>query len=252
MGKASDFLNAQIGGEGETKVGIAGFTMLARVRNSFEYSSEVPTTFLEDGSSVEDTIILNSVPLTIEGVVSDTYVKQTALQEINESVASTAGAISIYLPERSQSATQAVASVTSGVTDALSVVDSLIDSGAQVSELLGSAGLEGKTLRERFVDTMESLHYGRQLVDIEMPYRTFSNMRINVTFDTDNKDDALKFKIEAKEVRVADEALSDVSSLIKNASPALGGQDESQTDKGVQEGTSVDTSLLGTILGIGG
>lgn len=252
MGKASDFLSAQLGGEGEQRVGIAGFTMLARVRNTYGYSSEVPTTFLEDGSSVEDHIILNPLRLSIEGSVGDIYLEETPLQELSDTVASTAGQIGIYLPERTQTQRQAIAQITSGIGDAVGAIDSLLDSGAQAASLLGSAGLEGKSLRERFVDTMEALHFGRQTVDIEMPYRTFSNMRINVDFETDNREKVLKFKIEAQQIREADEAFSEVSGLLSNPSPAINGQGQGLTDKGVQEGAETETSLLGTLLGLGG
>ena len=252
MGKVRDFLNAKIGDEGEERIGIAGFTMLARVRQSFKYGSEVPTTYLEDGSSVEDHIILNPVTLTIEGEVADIFVQQEPLQELTQSVTSTAGAISIYAPERTQTQRQTVAGIVADVNSAIDTADELINAGGQIADLFGSAGTVGKTLRERFVDTMESLHYGRQVVDIEMPYRTFNNMRISVDFEFDNQREAISFKVEAVEVRVADEAVSDVSDLLRNPSPAIDGQAQEQTDKGVQEGTDVGTSLLGTIIGFGG
>lgn len=252
MGKASDFLNSKLGGESAQKIGIAGFTMLARIRESFSYTSEVPTTFLEDGSSVEDTIILNPITLSIEGSVADVYVERSPLQEITSNIASTAGSISIYLPERTQTQQQFISEINAGAQDAINAVDELIDSGSQIANLLGSSNMEGKTLREKFVDTMESLHFGRQLVDIEMPYRTFNNMRINVNIETDNQNDAIAFSIDANQVRIADESSSDISSLIGNASPALGGQEQKQTDKGTQEGEETDSSLLSTVLGVFG
>jgi hypothetical protein len=250
VGKVRDFLNAKVGGEREQRIGIAGFTMLARIRDTYNYTSEVPTTYLEDGSSVEDTIVLNPTRLSIEGLVADVFVEQDALQEAVEAQSTTIGQISIYAPERTQSQRQTVASIVADVGDAIDAADELIDAGGQVSQLFGSAGTEGKTLRERFVDTMESLHFGRQLVSIEMPYRTFDNMRINVEIETDNRDEAIRFKIDAAEVRTADEAVSEVSGLLSNPSPGLGGQAESVTDKGVQQGEEVETSLLGTITGL--
>ena len=252
MGSASRFVNSKIGAERVERIGIAGFTMLARTREGFSYSSEVPTTFLEDGSSVEDTIILNPVALHIEGDVADIYVEREPLQELSETVASTAGSISVFLPVKSSAATQAAGSILASVNDALTVADGLIESGAQVADLFGAKGATGKPLKEQFVDLMESLHLSRQLVDIEMPLRAFSSMRITLAEITrDNARTALSYKLEARQVRVADQALSDVSTLIKNASPAIGGQGQGETDKGAQQGESADVSLLSTILGFG-
>lgn len=252
MGKARDFLNARATSDIQTKVGIAGFTLLARVRNTYAFTSEVPTTYLEDGSSVEDHIILNPVPITIEGRVADVFVQQSFTEAVSSVAASTAGAIGVFAPERTSTMLQKVGSLAASANDALAKIDSLIGAGVQVASFLGVISTEGKTLREKFVDTMESLHFGLQVVDIEMPYRTFKNMRINVTFDTDNVDDALNFKIEAVQVRTAEQALSSAGSLLPDPSPALNGQAQTEADKGVQEGASVDTSLLGTILGFGG
>lgn len=252
MGRVSDFLNAQLGQDSQTRIGIAGFTTFARVRNVFSYTSEVPTTFLEDGSSVEDTIILNPVTLTIEGDVADVYQEETALQELINTVASSAGTITAYLPERTQSQQQTVVGILADVGNAIDAADELLAAGGQVAALFGSGQAQGKSLQEAFIDTIESLHFGKQLVDIEMPFRTFSNMRIQCEITVDNQTKKTSFKIDATEVRTADQAVSSISSLITNPSPAINGQGQSQTDKGVQEGTPEPSSLLNTVLGLGG
>lgn len=251
MGKASDFLNARIGQESDTKVGIGGFTMFARVRNRYSYTSEVPTTYLEDGSSVEDHIILNPITLSIEGDVSDVYVSPEDAVPPAPVVPSFAGRITAFLPSRTQSQIQKANGILTDVRNAISAADEILDAGAQVLSLLGSGSSAGKSVQESFIDTMESLHFGRQLVDIEMPFRTFKNMRVQCEISTDNQSKKITFKIDATEVRIADQALSSIGSLIVNPSPEIDGQGQEQADKGVQEGTSQPSSFLNTIRGGG-
>lgn len=250
MGRVTDFLNATVGTKNPQQVGIGGFRLLARIREDVEYSSNVPAHVLEDGSPANDNVTLNPLRLTIEGEVSDIFVEPSAQQEAFTRTAQAPGAISIYLPERTASESQRVAEIVADAGNAIEQVDELINAGENVLDLLGGSGAQAKPLQERFIDAMEALHFGRQLISIDLPYRTHENMRIvNFTPSWDNEIDSTVFKIEALQLRFKEQAVSSVQGLINNPSSALGGQASEQVQKGAQEGTDAPSSLLNTIFG---
>lgn len=247
-----DFLRAQQNDKTAPveRVGIGGFVALARVNESFTYSSESPTTYLEDGSSVEDHIILNAVQLSIEGDVSDLHVAAQEVQSLPAQGQSAIGKINTFFPESSPSQLSAADQLLGSFNDSVSEADRLIDSGAQVLREFGTANITSKPLQERFVDAMESLWEGKQLVDIEMPFRTFSQMRIsNIELRRDNQRNLISFALTAQQIRFSEQAFSELSSALANPSAGLDGQADSEQDKGVQEGDPADRSLLNVVLG---
>lgn len=248
-----DFINQKIGKQGLEQVGIGGFTMMVRTRETYDESAEVPTTYLEDGSSVEDHIIINPITVTIEGAVSDVFVSPSALQQISPRIASTIGQIGIYLPPRSASQAQKVAALASTAVDKIRQLDRVVQDGQQVLSLFGdrSAPSDSGTLQSKFVQSMSALVKGRQVISIDMPYRTLDSMYITLFQPSwDNQEKTTRFKIVAKEIRIADESTGAQQSLIASPSQGLSGTADPLADKGVQAGKKAPTSLLGTITGL--
>lgn len=245
----SNYLSQKSGAEKLEKTGIAGFTTYSDVNRSFEYSSEAPTTYLEDGSSVEDTIVLNPVTLSIEGVVADIFESPDPITQKSQGVSRSVGQISLYTPARTKSQAQRVQSVVNEASQSTTRIDSLIDSGTSPLDITGDQSESGD-IQQKFIDKMESLHLSRQTCSIDMPYRTFRNMRItSISFSKDNQTDATTFNLSAVEIRVAEQAVSEISNLIASPSAGLDGQAEGETDKGTQEGEDAPKSLLSVFLG---
>lgn len=247
------FISQKIGGKGAEEVGIGGFTMLARVRETYDISAEAPSTYLEDGSSVEDHIIQNPVLLTIEGAVSDVYVAPSAVQQLAPRVAATVGQIGVYLPSRTAAQAQKAAALASSALDQVRRLDRIVNDGAQVLSLLGdkAPAAEAGGLQAKFTRAMEALVRGGQRVNIDMPYRTFKNMYVTLFQPSwDNQAKVTRFKLVAKEIRIADESTGAQRSLIASPSEGLSGTADPTADKGVQAGKPTPTSLLGTITGL--
>lgn len=228
------------------EIGIGGFSLMARVTESYTLSSQIPTTWLEDGTNVNDHIILDPLTLTIDGVVSDVFVRREAAIEAITRVQAEIGNLQMYLPTRTNTQAQKVNALINDATDQYRKIDRAVDAGKQVYDL--AKGETEKNLREQFLDVIDELHYGKQLISIDMPYRTYDSMRItSVQITRNNEDEAIAFKITAQQMRFADTIYVDASEFFANASDGTGGKTDGLSDKGPQKPKEVTESTLNLI-----
>jgi hypothetical protein len=238
-----DFLNRQIDSAPVEEIGIGGFTLLARVRETTNHTADAPVTYLEDGSHVEDHIILNPIELQIEGSVSDVHVKKSALADIVTRYLPAVGLISGYVPDRTASQIQRAVQIAVDASDKIREADRVLEDGKQILSLFNPTTSE-KGLREQFLDSLDALYYGKQLVGIDMPFRRYDKMLITSrSIVRDNQQVALSFRISARQIRFA-ETVFNASSAIKSPSFGLNGQADSESSQGTQEGQAVDRSLV--------
>jgi hypothetical protein len=208
----------------------------------------VPTTFLEDGSHINDHIIRNPLTLSIEGNVSDAFFMPNpaiaALQAAQEQV----GNITQYAPARTQAQVSRVSGLTNDFTNAIDKVDSFIESSSRVASYLGLQDDTAKSNIENFIDTMESLQEGEQLISIDMPFRTYEQMYItSLEITRTNQTNSLDFTMELQQFRFADTIFTEITPAA-NPSAVTNGQTEGSKDKGVQEGADVPQSFLNSTL----
>lgn len=251
MAIINDFIRGQFGNDAEQQVGIGGFTTMATVRERVVKTRDVPTTFLEDGSHINDHIIRNPLLITIEGNVSNTFVIPTAATELFQQGSSTLGAITQYAPARTQSELSKVASLATDITGALNALDQTIE-GLQIPGLLG--GDTQKDNIDKFIDTLEGILASDALIKIDTIGRTYENMAItSLEYDRDNTTNSINFKIEAQQFRFVETAFVEVEIAAANPASANKGQQEGTADKGPQSGEEADeefTSFFGTILNL--
>ena len=252
MGFVNNFVSRQQESAPIQEIGIGGFTALARVEEVYTLKAKGPTTYLEDGSFAGDNITLDPLTLQINGSVSDLFIAK-GTPNIVQRVQSEIGNISQYLPARSISQIQKINGIIASVDDKYREAESALSKGKQALEFFGvvQTGVNAKPLREQFVDAMDALHYGKQLVTIDMPYRRHDSMLItSVEVMRDNKNEALSFKISAQKVRIASTEVVQV----QRKKPAPGQSKDStssEESKGTQEGKDAQESrsLLKSIFG---
>lgn len=241
------------------QVGIGGFTMFARVSDQTQYSTASPTSVVEDGSFVGDHLINAPIKLTISGDVSDVFIQPPPVSA-SESRIPTVAQMNSFLPKRTVSQIQRVNRVIDSAADRYRSINNDIEMGIKIGKnVSGFSGNKAgtKSLREQFIDYIESLHYGKQLVSISMPFRLHDSMAINdVTITRDNQRNALSFTLTAQKFRIAKTIFSDVSKFYKKPAPAVKSQVGKTVDKGVQSPKSGDgagakkqKSLLSAIIG---
>jgi len=245
MGQVADYVGSLIAGD-RVPVGIGGFTLFARVSDSFKLESEVPSTTVESGNEQHDHIILKPLTLTITGSVADIMLlANPAIAAIQSAQAEASNVASQYAGPQTQAQLQQLSALANQAADAVRALDNLLDTGTQLLELFGDQD-ESKTIQQRFLSHMETLHYSLALIDIEMPHVTRHNMRVTMfEASTDNGTDTTEFTIEAQEFLTSELK----TTVVAAPSTALGGQTDAPVDQGTQAGEPAPTSLLSQILG---
>jgi len=238
-----EYLGSQFGSDEQEAVGIGGFTTAARVRERVSRSASVPVTFLEDGSHINDHIIRNPLSLSIDGNVSDSFAMPNPAIAALQSAQAQVGNITQYAPARTQAQISRVSGLANDFTNAIDKVDNFLDSSNRVASYLGLQDDTAKSNIENFIDTMESLQEGEQLISIDMPFRTYDQMYItSLEITRNNQTNALDFTMELQQFRFADTIFAEIVPAA-NPSSSTNGQTEGSKDKGVQEGADVTESL---------
>lgn len=249
------------------QIGIGGFSLFARVNERLSLKADNPTTYVEDGSPLNDHRVKQPEMLTIRGSIGEIYSTPNTFVDRVQSIGNNLGQITQYFPRLTGTQSLAFARVSTSAVSQIGKLENLINAGAQANNLLGNLDNLSKPLGEQFIDAMENIHYGNQLISIQMPYRIYDSMSIkSVVVDRDNTGTALDFTIEAERFRIADLNFVAVEKVATRnggtaqkvgASPAesLGGQAETIKDKGAQEGRDVPeaevrSSGLSDIVGV--
>lgn len=244
-----DYIDGQFGNDETEEVGIGGFVTFARVSERFTRTAEVPTTFLEDGSHINDHIIRNPLTLSIEGNVSDVFLRPSPAIEAVRRAQVEVGNITQFAPARTQSQVSKISGIVNDVTSAIDQVDAIIDAGQQAAGFLGLIDSEARSNQEAFIDTIESIYESESLIAIDMPFRTYERMAItSIEVTRDNQQKALSFSIEATQFRFAQTIFT--QGPAPNPASGTNGQTDGETDKGVQEGAEPDQSFANYLLGI--
>lgn len=230
------------------QIGVGGFTSDVRISESIQFTSDVPDNYVEDGSVVNDHIINNPIVLTIDGEVADIHVKVEFLPEILIKAIDKAEGIlnSLYVVQKTQQMIQKVEKYAEPITKAYDGITTALDQGQQLYNFF--SGQKEKTIQDDFFAFLNSIYYTKQLIDIEMPFQTYKNMRItSLTIIRDNTtQQALKYKLSAKEVRFAETIFVDKNKYFKAPTPSTAGKVGDKENKGVVEGQQ--KSFLGTLL----
>lgn len=237
------------------EVGIGGFTLFARVSDQTQYSTASPTSVVEDGSYIGDHLINAPIKITINGDVADVFFNPP-VRSASDSRLPTVGATTSFMPQRTPSQEQRAGQVTDSAGDRRRDINEQISLGTNSGDFIGNKS-GSKPIREQFIDFIESLHYGKQLTTISMPYRIHDSMAINdVTITRDNQRQALTFSLTAQKFRIAKTVFSDVSRFYKKPAPSVKSQTGKTADKGVQSpksgdgaGAKKEKSLLSAVLG---
>jgi len=250
MAVIRDYLNGQFRDNSSAdEVGIGGFSTMSTVSERVIRTRDVPTTYLEDGSQLNDHIIINPLNLSIEGVVSNSFVLPSVAFEAIADASATVGIITQYAQPRTNTELSSLTALGADVFTAIGAADSIINSGQRFASRVGFLGSEGKSNIEKFIDAMEGVMNSDSLIEISAPLRTYRNMAItSLDYDRDNTTDSLNFRIEAQQFRFAETAFSEIKAA-KNPATGNNGQQSDQADKGPQSGEQVESFLSENIIG---
>ena len=248
MSIIKDFIDGHFLPTKTKEIGIGGFTALVRTRERYIRTSSVPTTYLEDGSYINDHIIRDPLEIQIEGNVSDVHIRPSKLLETIKRTQGYIGIITQYIPERTEAQANKVEEITNNFISAVNKIDAAIEAGEQLSGFIGLVDAASKSNIEAFIGDMESFYQSDELIEIDTISGLHEKMRItHLEVERDNEFNAISFRIEAKQLRFA-ESIFTKTTLAPSPSEGTNGATESVEDKGVQDGGEVPTSFLNYLL----
>ncbi|EIJ2631166.1 hypothetical protein LIR60_000789 [Escherichia coli] len=238
MGILDGFTKAQSSGKDTVKkVGIGGFSMFARVSDSTDYPSQVPVDVLEDGSNASDDIINGPLTITISGVVADIYAdaKPNAMFALLPDY-SKYGEVLEYIPAKTQQQLQRMNEIADRAEQKILEAKRLADKGAELFGLVGNPVQGGaKGIREQFLDFMEAIYYGKQLISVEVDYRTHENMALSgLTISTDNQTLETKFEASFTKITFTQLTTTPIERHFKSPSAAAKSKTAGVANKGAQ------------------
>jgi hypothetical protein len=254
-GGIRDYINGQFENDGKDgeEVSIGGFTAFAQISEKFNRTAKVPTTFLEDGTHVNDHIIREPLTVSIEGNVSDLFVLPSEPVALLQEAQAQIGNITQYAPARTQVQLSRVSGLANDFTSAMDKADALISASQGATKYLGQQDKEAQTNIEAFLKKMEGLQATDKLIKISTSFKNYTDMYItSLEVTRDNQSKAISFNLEAQKVRIA-QTLFTKTTAAQNAAIATNGQTDDETDKGAQEGEEVSTeeSLIFSLFGGG-
>lgn len=258
MGILDGFTQAQDSGKDSVKkVGIGGYSMFARVNESTEYHSQVPVDVLEDGSNASDDIINGPITIKISGVVADVFVDAKP----NSSFSlmpdySKYGEVLEYIPSKTQQQLQKMNEIADRAEQKILETKRLIDKGADLFGLVGNPVAGGaKSIREQFLDFIEAVYFGKQLISVEVDYRTHENMALSgLVVSSDNQTDDTRFEANFTKVNFSQLTTAPIEQHFKSPSAAAKSKTAGVANKGAQtpannSSSKTTKSVLTTLLG---
>lgn len=234
MGMVRDYLNEKAGkllkSDDEEFIGIGGYVAGVRLKEDITYTSTVTTNTVEDGSEVNDHIINNPIIINLEGEIGDLEKIPDPILQAYKKVMREAGVVTKYLPKRTQSQISKINSYVLKANDILNKVDSIIDDGMQIYRLFKPLTTKKETVK--FFEHFENLHNTKQLIDVDMRFRTYRNMRI-VSFTIINDGgNYVSYNMTLQEVRFAKLKVESSGKYIKKSSKSIKAQTKKATKKG--------------------
>jgi hypothetical protein len=225
-------------------IGIGGFTLDVRIKEEVVQTLNAPTTPLEDGSFANDHIVVNPLTLQIEGEVSEIKFEQNLISDIYKRTIGAVGVVNRYLPTRTQSQVNRVVALANDTRASIRKAEALVKDGRQLLDLFGNKASK-KSTQELFIDQMEKLQLGKQLISIQMPFRVYDNMVVtSFTVYKDNiSGNYLNYKITAQQVRFAEVVYSEATNFRPNPSTGVDGQTDGPSQKGLNEGGTPNRSF---------
>lgn len=222
--------------------GIDGFLFDIPLNDSVTYTAQVTDHFAENNLTISDHVAIEPARITLTGKVSElVYTKSAALAFLN-AVIDRLSLQPKYEPQKALQAQQAISQVEtfrSAVTSAVSTAKDLWS--------VVTTGQPAQNRQSQAFDVFEKYFYGRSIITVETPWKTFKDMIIE-SYTVDQSAESIyetTFTINFKEIRT-------VATTV-NTGQLLGRISEQKADtqdSGQQVGKSAAANLLDKSFGV--
>ena len=235
----------------ETEIGIGGFKLFAKIRDTTNYKNIVPVDFLEDGTNATDDIINEPITVSIDGVVGDAFVGEVNYPEIATKDYSAVGEISALLPSFSSAQSQAISQINTQLREATLLAKRVERIGGNVIELFDNSASTSKSDQDKFVEFMEAVYYSGQPIQVSTNRRDYDNMALSdLSIEENNETGSVEFTAKFSQINYLQLVYAEVSNAYAAPSKALAGKTSSVSNQGGQTPeANAETSLLSSLFG---
>jgi hypothetical protein len=177
--------------------GIGGFFSDIRVTEEQSYNSTVPDFPVEDGSFIQDHVILFPVEIKVVGKIGPIHFAQKE-ENFLSTISNTVDTLSALLPKKTAAQLRKIRSQTVNIVN---TVDSYISGFNNIFDKFSG---DKEDLLKLFNDFMIDIRNNKKFVDIQMSYKTHKNMIItSFVIKTDNEANMLDYEFHAKNIIIA-------------------------------------------------
>lgn len=227
-------------------LGIAGFYLSAKIRETTSRSATLTNNYVEDGSYVSDNIILDPLGVTIEGQVSNIEIRDSSETDVTTFIQDkTADIVStLYTINRSVQAVQRIKEIATSQDFNYKKLIEGIEQGETLYNLFTG---NRKDIIQNFDEFMTRIWQSKTPILIETYLKNYDNMVIVAYSSTKNIEDEgkLDYSITFQQARYAKTILTKVvQNQKKNPTGSMKNQTKDISDKGVTNGKKVPTSIL--------
>ncbi len=218
----------------KVKIGIGGYDLDVRLKEEVLQEADVPEFPVEDGSVLQDHIIIKPVTITITGDVSDIHIRPTfnKFSGVLSRLDSLTDTASVYLPGKTSSQLRKIRNIANKVNADVRGFQNLLNRGASLFDLVDDNPTSNT---QDFYDKLSTAYKTRQAISVTTPFRTYSNMVIiSLTTTTDNEATSLGYEVKFKEIKIA----VDRSILFNIGNPATENKIAEPLDTGSAAGPS--------------
>jgi len=227
-------------------LGIAGFYLSAKIRETASRSATLTNNYVEDGGYVSDNIILDPLIITVEGQVSNIELRDKAEADITTFIQDkTADIVStLYTIERSVQAVQRIEEIATSQDFNYKKLTDGIEQGETLYNLFTG---NRKDILQNFDEFMTRIYQAKLPIMIETYLKNYDNMVIVAYSSTKNIEDEgkLDYSVTFQQARFTKTILTKVvQNQKKNPTGSMKNQARETSDKGVTNGKKVTTSIL--------
>ena len=229
-------------------VGINNFKMFVEISSTVNYEASIPDIVCEDLTTATDSITNTPKEITIVGEVADIYIEKSVSEGFGTFTAKVLNSVSPYLPDRTLSQIQKVEEDLNTINNNIDEISSYSDSALDLIDT--ALGNTSEGIKDQFFNNIEKWYDNKVLLTVDTLYRTYTNYAItSFSYTETNDGDTGDFTISLKEIRIIDiglfrggEEITPAEEAKKNVNKSLGGQTDSEIDKGISAGSPVDVS----------
>ena len=224
-------------------IGIGGFKTFVAISETTNFAATAPDIVCEDLTTVQDSIINTPKIYTIVGEVADIFLESTPKTGLPAKIEKVLNVATPYIPDRTLSQIQKINEQTNTIKNVIDNIDNVFGDVQEVFDIIGDKS-PTSSIKEDFLKKIERAYDTKTIIDIELGYGVRKQVLItSFSYTETNDGDTGDFSLSFKEIRIAsiglfrdNQELTPAEEAKVKPNSTVGGQFDSVTDKGINDG----------------